>query len=164
MSNKPDTLESSDKFNGAKFYDCDAEAEQLNYTSPADAIEAFVDYNFTPGETLARCIERLAPVKVSAFVPMDIDEAWCRILTDRLVEDLLQALEEDFGDPDGCHLTLKDSKPVKTLIRAAVDQAAKDAAVWGCVAVAERAYDAAGIEAVLRQHCPQWFKEDGHAA
>ena len=150
-------------FDNATYYDC-SDPEQLAHETVADALESIFDYSYEQGESITACIARLAPVIVTAYERMAIDEKWCARQAERLAENLTQTLEEEFGNPDGTTLVIENTQPIEALIRAAVDRAAKEARVWGCEAVATREYSATEIEAVLRAHCPSWFEEETQPA
>lgn len=73
-----------------RFYTCDEDAERLRHTEPYEAVQEFID-EFPLEDPLP------AEVTVYEFAPMEITN----MAVHRAVDDILERLDEDYGDPDG---------------------------------------------------------------
>ena len=149
-----------DKFEGATFYDC-VESERLTHDSPGKAIADVFDGLATPGESVKDCIRAHTPVTVTAYERQTIPQSWIEDQLERFVQGLDEEAAEEYGDPEGFRLVFdKDAETAiaRALLPALTVQVQEHANVRSCEAVAIKVYDAAAIERVLRETCPEWFE------
>jgi diketogulonate reductase-like aldo/keto reductase len=144
-------------FPDGKFYAC-TDPETLTHEHPWDALEEYLDADLHPRMTAAEVVAciRARPITVTAYNPMEIGDrqiaAWADALHEKLGEDFC----EEHGNPeDGpCDAFPADSEEV---MRAAVTSIIRRSHVWGCEDAGKVTLTPDEIEALARQHRPDWF-------
>lgn len=129
---------------GAVYYDCYGDAEELTHRHPDDAIEAYLD------ELGPEALASLETVTLCGFKRMQPDwkreAAW-------LVDDLLERLDEELGDPLG-----EGSKATPGMLAAAdafLEAFRAEYEPWACEPCGSVMVDA---QAWVREHRPDWLK------
>lgn len=149
-----------DKFNGikAEFWEC-TDAETLIHTDPISALEAVVEIHLDRASSVEEQIREMGAIPVEAynkkrFAESDLDDA-----IDRAIDVVVEALEEDHGDPEG-------DRPMFSIDVLAQHRPAFEAAVRGLAAVAKlgQVELAQTVELtpdetieILRVERPEWF-------
>lgn len=128
------------------------EAERLSMETPEEAIvEAFEAMDED---------ERPRAMTVRGYAPTKIDGAG---YADGAVERFREALQEEYGDPDGDDLDIIPKEVEAVLlaeIGAAFEKAAAASRAWSCEVVETREYTAEQVEAIVREECPEYFEEE----
>jgi hypothetical protein len=146
------------KFEEAAYYTCDDDAEELSQETPAEAIVDWMD-RMADGQPIAEQIARMFPLTVYAHARDKVTEAWMHAQADSLAEDFEEQFGQEYGDPDGDTNITKDSRAALAMaFNVAIAQLVKVTPVWRCSQVAERTYSAEEVEAILREHVPEWFE------
>ncbi len=152
------------RFPEGKFYEC-SDPEVLNHETPEEALEAYLDADLNPQMTVAEVVAciRERPITVTAYNPMEIGDKQIEIWADRLLESLGEHFSEEHGNPDDgpCDAFPDDAEQV---MREAVRTIVRRAHVWGCESVGEVTLSPDEIEAVMREHRPDWFRSASPAA
>jgi len=124
-------------------WSCNREEEHLTYDDMDDAIEAYLDDFGPTGERTPKT------VTVYGFARMELKRAECRVLAD-----LLERLDEEYGDPDG------DWGVATTAMEEAekhfIDVVLAEYCPWACEAVKEVTVD---TNEWIKEHRPNWIKE-----
>lgn len=150
MSEQADDLFVTDDPEGfwnAEVYHCDDGAERLDSMDPHDAVEAELDSRYDQDNPTAALTGTLTvyAFKRGAISPRNLD-------ADRLLEDVLERLDEEYGDPD------EASEPTDAMQAAAVTFLATIRAeyrVWNCERVAEATVD---VAAWAKSERPDWLE------
>lgn len=145
----------------AVYYDCQ-DSEYLTHESPEEAVEDRIDA-LQDGETpIADIIAKLCPLEVRCFVRGEISEAEIQQRADGLLEIAVEGFEEEYGSPDGDHeaLGVEDVNAVRPAFIEAVRALAARATVWPCKYIGSVELDAAQVEAMMREHYPEFFEKD----
>lgn len=149
-----------DAFDNANYYTCRS-PELLTHTDVEDAVMEYFEYDSEPGEKILDTIKAACPLEVRAYSRQVIPDAEISANLERAVESLVENLDEEYGDPDGDEGA--DKKAQDALVEQLtplVQQWIKDHySVWACTQVASKSYSAEEVEAILREHFPEWFKE-----
>lgn len=152
-------------FNNAKLYTWRDDDEVLNFITPVEALEDFVGQFQGQGRSAdtAAIIAKHAPVEVRAYNPMPVPNQDRDRWASYLLEHLHDLLEESYGDPDGNVESIDpDDHDLLRRFRGLIDHVLAHADIWQCECVGKREYSAAEIEAMLREHRPDWFEfEEG---
>jgi len=148
------------EFPDVEFYSC-TDGERLEYESPEEAIESWVDGWLSPGCDTAKIVHETLPVTtVGCYKRSVIPDKWKVDLVERLLDELDERFaDSDFADPDGAPDNEAKTAAAKAM-REAVDAYLDKAGVWACEQVAEVELDKEQVEAILRAHCPEWFDLD----
>lgn len=151
--------EPEDLFEKAKFYDCD-DGEVLTCETPEEALVEYLEALAGPGSDVVALIANLSPITVRAFIPSAPDDSWISSGARHLLDQAADFYSEKFSDPDGngddtLHKDAYDA--VMPAMIAALRTFYSYGDTWYCDKIAERVYDAATVERVLREHCPEWF-------
>ena len=147
-------------FERAKFYDCRG-SEVFTCKTPQEALIEYLGGSARLDEDRVALIVRRSPITMSAFVPRSIDGPWISNRAWGLLEEAADRFSEEFGDPDGGDDGL-DENAYQAEMPAAVEVLTifyGHGRVYSCEKVAERVYDAAEVECILRERCPEWFAE-----
>ena len=110
-------------------------------------------------------IREHTPITVTAHNPETVTEEWAKGLAESLLERLDESFSEDFGDPNGNgdEIDGEDLKEMLPAMTELVMRVCSQAKVWRCEIVAEREYSAEEVEAMMREHNPEWFEENSNA-
>lgn len=128
---------------GAVYYDCWADAEELTHQHPDDAIEAFLD------GLDAASLEALDAVSLCGFKRMVPD--WKRE-AQWLVSDLLGRLDEEYGDPSG--ESNKSTPGMLAAARVFIETFKAEYQPWACEPCGSVMVD---VKAWVREHRPDWL-------
>jgi hypothetical protein len=103
------------------FWDCDAGCERLSWTTITEAVEAWADDQHpTPlPET----------VTVYGFARLEAGPDYADGVARRALETVMEALDEDFGDPDEA---TEPTDAMRAAARQFVDAVISEYAVWRC--------------------------------
>jgi len=143
-------------FPKADFYDCDSDAEVLQHTSPDVAVEHYLDGFFTRGTTVGEVVR---PVVVGCFRRATVSDAFKERLAERVVELIDEAYgESEYAGPDGDQ-DVDGKHAALAPARAAVDAYLLNVTIWQCERFAEVELTTEHVEAMMRDHCPEWFEE-----
>lgn len=138
------------------FWDCVPDKERLYHSDREDAIEDHLDQMLNPKMTAADVLAAL-PEKVTVYgwARTEVDRAkLAKLLSESALEDLLERLDEDYGDPDGdpTDPTEKMQQAEAAFIRVVLDEYVP----WSCEKVCEEEVD---VEAWVRRYRPDWLKD-----
>jgi hypothetical protein len=155
---KPKSKASEDfdkTFNSATFYDYQ-DSENLNHTSPEEALESFLDNHYEKGKTLTKTIEELSPIEIHAYKKTPVDPEGVKSETKSMVEMFRDYLDDEYGDAYRDHevLSEKQIKQIITELTPIMLKWAARADPWRCKEVASRDYSAKEIKALM----PEWFE------
>ena len=142
-------------------YDC-RDSEELFCGSPEEALEEYIDIFLTKDCDVSAVIREYAPIKVTAWNRMEVGDDWVKRIAERAQEEAAEAFAEEFGDPNGDAVdAIGDGVLTRTapLFEAAVRALVSEGSVWGCERAGEVMLSAEEVEALLREHCPEWFTE-----
>ena len=146
----------------AVFYDC-RESERLWCTSPEEAIVELFDvcYDWN-GDLTNEEVAKHCPVTVMGHAPAVINSNYIYSCAENAVNRFEEALEEDYGDPDGSGKVLPPSVKFDLTVRLFLmfSDAAKMMPVWLCETVEKKVYTAEEVCAILRADMPEWFDKD----
>ena len=152
--------DSKGAFERAKFYDCQG-SEVFTCKTPQEALIEYLGGPAGLDEDRVALIAKLSPITMSAFVPRSIDGRWITNRARDLLEEAADRFSEEFGNPDGSDDDL-DENAYRAVMPAAIEVLTifyGRGRVYSCEKVAERVYDAAEVECILRERCPEWFAE-----
>jgi acyl carrier protein phosphodiesterase len=149
-----------------EFYDC-CDSEGLEHESPEEAVEEFLDAFMTPGCDVAAVIRKRAPVRIVAFRKRALAEEWLKRVARRCLDDAGEQFAEEYGDPedmvsDGLDLAAH-SDALQGMV-AALRGLFKHARAFQCEEVGRAYLAAPAIEAMMREHRPEWFDVDKEEA
>jgi hypothetical protein len=148
----------SDAFDKADFYDCRG-SETLTHESPEEALADYVNAFLSPGCDTAAVIREIAPVQVSAYERGAISKKDIENWAAFALEHVREHFADSYGDPDGADgIDDGAAEAAKPLMVTAIEKLVEGAQVWSCDNIAQRTYDAAEVEALVREHCPEWFE------
>jgi len=150
-----------DAFDNADYYTCRS-TEFLTHADVEDAVVEYFEYDIdSDDDTILDAIKDACPLEVLAYSRQVVPDAEISANLERAVESLVENLDEEYGDPDGDEGA--DKKAQDALVEQLaplVQQWVKDHySVWACKQVASKSYSAEEVEAILREHSPEWFKE-----
>lgn len=159
----------ADPFEGADYYDCADNAEHLEHGTPVDAIAAYV-YDWAEvmpdkpdvakfiAEEMTLQERTLGAFTVTAYARMVITENDLRTAAEMAAEYALEQLDDEYGDPDGGYATEDAPLLADALLPTLREWVKEHFHVWNCKRVAQRTYTAAEVDALLREHRPEWFE------
>lgn len=147
------------KFNGATFYTCDDDADALSYTDPDEAVEFALEAAYDPeaADPLPELIRAGAgdgTIEVYAYERTELPEGVPCLAPGAIVDQLLEALEEEYGDPDGAGM----NDPTPEMLAAAGALSAiirSQYKPWHCEQVAKATVN---VDAWVRKHRPDWLE------
>lgn len=146
-------------FPDGKFYAC-SDPESLTHTDPLEAIEEYLDADLDPRMTVAEVVKciRARPITVRAYEPSTISDKQIACWADNLLDRLAEDFSEEHSDPDG---ETGDGLPkdAGAILLAAVQNIISRAHVWTCEEVGKVTLSPDEIEAVMREHRPDWFRD-----
>lgn len=121
--------------------------ERLIYESADEAIEYYID------DCHPMPIKDIGEVTVYEYKPMDVEKY---LSAKNLVEDLLESLEDDYGDPDG-----DGTKPTERMIEAAeqfIKVIEHEYVPWAM----EKTGESVTVDAYewVKKNAPDWLEED----
>lgn len=138
------------------FYTC-TDGESLTFDDPWEAIEDYlggwIDHKMGVTELLA---EIRKPITVTAFNRMGVPESQIKAWAESLTEHLSEMWGDEYGDPNGDE-GLTDH--ADSLMLAAVTAIIKDTNVWACQEGGHIDLTPDQVEALAREHRPDWFEE-----
>ena len=143
------------------FYTCSKDTEELQHTDAVSALEEYVDGLFSePCEDVRGLLARYGTITIYVHrrVPLDIP-TMARHEADRLAECAAEAWNDEYGGPDG-QMDM-DADPIAALataIEPALVAFYSSGQSWNCEECANVGLSAEDVEAVLREHRPDWFK------
>lgn len=142
---------------GADFYSTSDQDERLTHKSLDECLEEHLDG--WPG-SIEEAVA--AGVTVYAWARMTIDEDHeATIRLDDIVENLSEAILEEYGDPDGSSEDVFGSEAEETFKAAVLPALVKllsTVTPWGCSQVGERTFTAEELLAWVKQHNPKWLE------
>lgn len=150
-----------DAFEGADYYECRDDAEELMHESAVEAIADLLDCWVTPLCDRVAVIEEQSPITVTAYRRAQIPAEEFTALALHAADGILESLDDEYN-PEGCEAgTLCEHErslgdALEPVLRAWCEA---NYQVWVCRPSAKRVYAAAEVEALMRQHEPSWFEE-----
>jgi len=147
----------SDTFDNAHFYSW-TDGETLTSEDPEDEIREFLDWSNYTFETDAETIKNLKDgLEIYAYNPREISDSVLDVRAAFLVEDLLESLDEEYGNPDGDSKDLISKEDQEALVQeifAVLKKFRDDGRIvsWQCEPVAKRTY--------TPEEITQWVKEN----
>lgn len=149
-----------DAYDSARFYDC-RDSERLSHVTPEAAIEELLDVHYEEGESTVSCIARLSPIEVTGYNRIAISESERDSWAGCLAVDLIEMIEELYGDP-GHSVCLADGiePEITRRMREAIDWVLEHGTLLACTPVGKRVYEAAEVETMMRLDNPQWFEDE----
>lgn len=147
-------------YENADFYDACSNPEDLRHESPEEAIEHMLDR--LPGDNILEMIADRSPCKVVAWSRREVPEREVGGWAAQAAEEFTERFAEEYGSPDGDdgftnEITQALTEGLQAIFRKTIDSVT----IWACEEVAVREYSAAEVEAIMREHCPEWFEKDG---
>ena len=143
-------------FPAGVFYTC-TDGESLTFETPWEAIEDYlggwIDHKMSVAELLA---EIRKPIAVTAYVRMEVSDAQIKAWAESLTESLSEMWGDEHGDPNGDH-GLTDH--ADSLMLAAVTAIIRGTDVWACEESGSVTLTPDQVEALAREHRPDWFEE-----
>lgn len=140
------------------FWTCKEDAEQLDCSDEDEAIEEYLDFSLHPNMTAAQAMAALPKtVEVYGYTrdegPDEKEKnSWALGLT----EQLLEWIDDEYGDPDG--ETDNENEPeVKNIAREMVDKALENYTIWRCHKVCTKTVD---VEEWVKKERPDWLEDD----
>jgi hypothetical protein len=126
----------------ADCYDCEEDAERLTASDPDEAVAMWLDR--------LDVTDKFPTVTVWAFkrneIGKDLDAG-------RVLEEILERLDEEHGDPDEA---TEPSRAMTDAAKLLCDTIRAEYRVWSCAAVAHATVDA---EAWCRANAPEWLEQ-----
>lgn len=144
-------------YENADYYDCLA-SENFSQESPEEALGAYLDAWIVRGNhDVHALIRECESITVVGYRRDTVTEEWVRSVALHFCDELIDAWEEDYGDPEnGAEFKRQDlAAKLGSVIRGAIT----GVQVWRCSPCGERTYSAEEVEAMMRKCCPHWFKE-----
>lgn len=151
----------------ADFWDC-RQQEHLSHQSLVESLSDYFDMvlypKMTPEQT-ELAIRDACPVEAECYVR----NQWSEVKRNSYAADILDRLlevfdeDEDFAHPDESisKLLERDHKDaIRQKLRAAVDELALHAPIWGCSRIGLVVIDADEAVAMMREANPRWFVND----
>jgi len=152
-------------FDNADFYDCQ-DSEDLTCTTPEEALEEYIDGWTEVGDSLEAVIRKYSPIIVVGYRRKTISDGEMRREIRWSVDEFVQRLTNEYGDPDGGPDSSISTEAIEVLIdtifptiRETIDE---HFLVWACESVGKREYNADEVIALMREHRPDWFEEARH--
>jgi hypothetical protein len=146
-------------FPEADFYDCE-DAEHLSHESPEEAVEYAIDRWATPKSDMVKIIAEHAPITVTCYRRMLLDEKDHERIARSCADQAAEAWAEDWGDEDGTdgyQIVDADIKRALPQFVAAVRALYSGKEPWCCEPIARVPLDEEQVEAMMREHAPEWF-------
>ena len=147
-------------FPDADFYDCE-DTERLSHESPEEAVEYLVYCWATPKSDMVKLIAEHSPLTVTCYRRMKLDEKDYERIARSCADQAAEAWAEDWGDEDGIddyQITDADINRALPTFVEAVRAIYSEKNPWPCEPCGMVALDAAQIEAMMREHAPEWFE------
>jgi hypothetical protein len=147
-----------DAFDGADYYDCQ-DAEELMHESASEAIADLLDCWVTPPCDTPAVIQEHSPITVTAYRHVEISEAEFATRALHAAQSILEALDEEYGDPDGHHVLRQIEESLGAALAPALRAWCQEHyQPWMCNPSGKRVYDADAVEALMRKDKPEWFE------
>lgn len=145
----------------ADFYDC-RDSDRYTHHTPAEAVEEYLEMFMTLECDTSVMLTEHAPVTITAYRRNTIPMRWLEQQAGNLLEQLAEAYAEaeEWPDPDGSDNGLGkaaelDAQPA---MLAAVQKFMAHAKVWSCSKIGEVILNADEVEAMMREHRPDWWE------
>lgn len=146
-------------FPDADFYDC-CDRERLSFESPEEAIAEYLESYQVPGADTSALIREHSPVVVTCYRrgagPTD---KWIGARAEHCLEVVAEVFEEEWGDPDGNDAfdggAHAEAQPAMVAV---LKKFLAHATVWPCERCGEVSLEAEQVEAMMREHCPDWWE------
>jgi hypothetical protein len=165
-----ETTDKPDPFETAEFYTCNEDQEILTLESWEEAIAEVVDdldirywqdlnNNDKVDDGLVAAIRHNGPITVYAHSRETVTDAFVERQAERALEHIAEDFGENYGDPDNYEHDFDDGA-VKLALPAmisAIRAFLSHASVWRCEKVGERIFTPDEVEALMREHNPDWF-------
>lgn len=151
----------SDAYETATYYDC-ADSETLSHEDPGEAIEEYLDNAMDPDCDVSAFISEHGPITMTAYVRQSVPDSWVQNVARSLAEGAAERYSEEYGNPAGAP---GEDIPYEAVTRAEAAIAATlwemyaAGTVWACDRVAERVYEPAEVEQLMREYRPEWWPE-----
>lgn len=150
----PERLDSVD------FWTCDAAAESLSTTEFEEAVVEYVDGLLSPGCDTEQVIRAMAPLIVYGHSRIKVTDERLQIEAEHVVDRLVEALEDEWGDPDDRRrvLSAEGQKLLVEKFAAALREVREHIVPWHCEVTKTVVLEADELVALARRLCPEWFE------
>lgn len=146
------------EFPDADFYDC-RDAERLSHETPEEAIDEYLDCFAEHGSDIFSDIRKATPLTVVAYRRVKPADQWIQRMARRILGDISECWDEEFGDPDGLRLSpvaKSWSFPAAVeLVLAFIEQGMPRV----YEPIGEVTLSAEQVEEMMRKSRPEWFAE-----
>src|SRR5580658_9729702 len=148
-------LETLALFDQADFFDC-TDAEELTHETPEEAIADYLDVFAAADGDMTKIIHMHTPLVVRALSRKTLEPSFSDQVARWALEGALEQYDEEFGSGERSLIEMSDPEAVtaKEEIARALQKLFKSADVWQCDEVAVREYEAAEVEAMMRDEHP----------
>lgn len=148
----------TDEYDKAEYYDASGDPESLSHSSPEEAIEHMLNSWAEPGCDMRALIAEYGACTVTAYARAVITDEELARRAVGCTENFAENFDDDHGGDDPTFSTealATIATGMANLFRAAVDASQ----VWACEKCGKREYTVEETEAMMREHCPEWFEE-----
>lgn len=135
-------------------FTCEEGPERIDHSDRDDAIEDQLDSLLAPGMTAAD-VQKVLPetVTVYGYAHQEISERTKHSLAERVLEDLFEWIDDEYGDPDAGGT--EPGEDERAAARSFVDAITKNYFVWTCDQVSDEEVD---VMAWVKEHRPDWLE------
>lgn len=147
------------EFPKADYYDC-GETEVLTHKTPEEAVEYEVDCWGEPGCDASTIIRERGSLTVTCYQRMVVPDNFPARIAASMVEGAVESWGEEFGNPydAGDEFPEAAVAAARAKLEAAIRELYAAGTVWGCEVISDVVLDAEQIEAMMREHRPDWWK------
>lgn len=139
--------------NNLMFYTCEEDPEHLYYTDEDDAIEEVLDGMLSPTMKANDVLSTLpSSVTVYCYVPYNISDLDINIFANNMLQGLLEALDDRFGNDDD-HTSITEEQLIlaKTFVQTIVN----NYDVWSCKEISKHEIDTLSW---IKENRPYWLE------
>lgn len=130
--------------------------EELTFDEIDDVVEDFLDNFWEPDMTPQQFLDKIPEeIEVIGYKRMKPTVEQC----DRALEDLLEFLDEEYGNPNG--EATKPTEAMKAAEREFIEKVLAEYEVWACEPSGEK--ETINCRDWIKTNRPEWLKEDDHA-
>ena len=144
----------------AEYYSC-TDSDTLFHGEEEEAVADWLDGWMSPGCDVLAVIRERAPIEVVAYEREVMPESFAASVAGHLVEQAIETWGENFGPaddpPDVDDAAIKAAAEAVT---AALRTLYATMTVWSCRPVSKRVLSAEEVEAMMREHAPEWFEDE----
>jgi len=146
-------------YESADYYDATDNPEHLTYSSPEEAIAYMLDGWVSPERDIRDVIAEHGACTVVAWARKELSDADIMALAAQAADDFCERLDDEYGGPEYPLLEAAELRALAEKLAPIFREAVEATTIWACEECGRREYTAEETEALMREHCPEWFEE-----